>query len=319
MTNNTLYAALDPNGFRPLVLGQMDNGSYVVASESCALDAVHAKLVRDVQPGELIIINKDGIKIDHYTTETQLAVCSMEYIYFARPDSIIHGVNIHTARKRMGILLAKEQPAPEEADMVIGVPNSSLSAATGYAEAAGLPYEMGLIKNQYIARTFIQPTQALREQGVKMKLAPVRGVVSGKNIVVVDDSIVRGTTSRQIVQMLKKAGAKSVHMRIASPPFKYPHFYGIDISERKDLMAAKYSVSDMCKLIGADSLGFLSIPSLIKAVDMPDTGDAPNGGLTVAYFDGKYPTPLYDYEEQIKEPLNVEPVEEILKKQNRGE
>ena len=319
MTNDTLYAALDPNGFRPLVLGQMDNGSYVVASESCALDAVHAKLVRDVQPGELIIINKDGIKIDYYTTETQLAVCSMEYIYFARPDSIIHGVNIHTARKRMGMLLAKEQPAPEEADMVIGVPNSSLSAATGYAEAAGLPYEMGLIKNQYIARTFIQPTQALREQGVKMKLAPVRGVVSGKNIVVVDDSIVRGTTSRQIVQMLKEAGAKSVHMRIASPPFKYPHFYGIDISERKDLMAAKYSVSDMCKLIGADSLGFLSIPSLIKAVDMPDAGDAPNGGLTVAYFDGKYPTPLYDYEEQIKEPLNVEPVEEILKKQNRGE
>lgn len=319
MTNDTLYAALDSNGFRPLVLGQMDNGSYVVASESCALDAVHAKLVRDVQPGELIIINKDGIKIDHYTTETQLAVCSMEYIYFARPDSIIHGVNVHTARKRMGILLAKEQPAPEEADMVIGVPNSSLSAATGYAEAAGLPYEMGLIKNQYIARTFIQPTQALREQGVKMKLAPVRGVVSGKNIVVVDDSIVRGTTSRQIVQMLKEAGAKSVHMRIASPPFKYPHFYGIDISERKDLMAAKYSVSDMCKLIGADSLGFLSIPSLIKAVDIPDTGDAPNGGLTVAYFDGKYPTPLYDYEEQIKEPLNVEPVEEILKKQNRGE
>jgi amidophosphoribosyltransferase len=178
---------------------------------------------------------------------------------------------------------------------------------------------MGLIKNQYIARTFIQPTQALREQGVKMKLAPVRGVVSGKNIVVVDDSIVRGTTSRQIVQMLKEAGAKSVHMRIASPPFKYPHFYGIDISERKDLMAAKYSVSDMCKLIGADSLGFLSIPSLIKAVDMPDAGDAPNGGLTVAYFDGKYPTPLYDYEEQIKEPLNVESVEEILKKQNRGE
>lgn len=319
MTNDTLYAALDPNGFRPLVLGQMDNGSYVVASESCALDAVRAKLIRDVQPGELIIINKDGIKIDHYTTETQLAVCSMEYIYFARPDSIIHGVNIHTARKRMGMLLAKEQPAPEDADMVIGVPNSSLSAATGYAEAAGLPYEMGLIKNQYIARTFIQPTQALREQGVKMKLAPVRGVVSGKNIVVVDDSIVRGTTSRQIVQMLKEAGAKSVHMRIASPPFKYPHFYGIDISERKDLMAAKYSVNDMCKLIGADSLGFLSIPSLIKAVDMPDAGDTPNGGLTVAYFDGKYPTPLYDYENQVKEPLDVVPVEEILKKQNRGE
>lgn len=316
MTKDTLYAALDPNGFRPLILGQTAEGSYVVASESCALDAVGAKIIRDVQPGELLIINKDGLKIDHYTTETQLAVCSMEYIYFARPDSIIHGVNIHTARKRMGKLLAKEQPAPEDADMVIGVPNSSLSAATGYAEEAGLPYEMGLVKNQYIARTFIQPTQALREQGVKMKLSAVRGVVEGKNLIVVDDSIVRGTTSRQIVQMLKDAGAKSVHMRIASPPFKYPHFYGIDISERQDLIAAKYSVDDICKIIGADSLGFLSIPSLIKAINIPDAGDAPNGGLTVAYFDGKYPTPLYDYEESLNAPLHIVPVDELLK--NRG-
>ena len=220
----------------------------------------------------------------------------MEYIYFARPDSIIHGVTVHNARKKMGRLLAKEQPTVQ-ADMVIGVPNSSLSAASGYAEEAGLPYEMGLIKNQYIARTFIQPTQELRERGVKMKLSAVRGVVEGKSVVVVDDSIVRGTTSKQLVKLIRDAGAKEVHMRIASPPLKFPCFYGIDMSTRAELMAANHSVEEMRQIIGADSLGFLSIPSLIKAIDLPDAGDAPNGGLTVAYFDGNYPTPLYDYEE----------------------
>ncbi|SEM42182.1 amidophosphoribosyltransferase [Ligilactobacillus sp. WC1T17] len=301
LRKDALYAALDPNGFRPLVVGQMDSGAYVVCSETCALDAVGAKFVRDVQPGELIIIDKDGMKIDHYTTDTQLAICSMEYIYFARPDSIIHGVTVHSARKKMGALLAKEQPAPKNADMVIGVPNSSLSAASGYAEAAGLPYEMGLVKNQYIARTFIQPTQKLREQGVKMKLSAVRGVVEGKSVVIVDDSIVRGTTSVQLVKMLKEAGAKEVHMRISSPPFRYPHFYGIDISDRSQLMAARHTVKEMAEIIGVDSLGFLSVPGLIKAIDVPDAGDAPNGGLTVAYFTGEYPTPLYDYEESYKE------------------
>ena len=295
LKKDCLVAALDPNGFRPLSIGQLENGAYVVVSETCALDVVGAKFVRDVLPGELIIIDKNGLKIDRYTEDTQLAICSMEYIYFARPDSIIHGVTVHNARKKMGRLLAKEQPTPH-ADMVIGVPNSSLSAASGYAEEAGLPYEMGLIKNQYIARTFIQPTQELRERGVKMKLSAVRGVVEGKSVVVVDDSIVRGTTSKQLVKLIRDAGAKEVHMRIASPPLKFPCFYGIDMSTRAELMAANHSVEEMRQIIGADSLGFLSIPSLIKAIDVPDAGNAPNGGLTVAYFDGNYPTPLYDYE-----------------------
>lgn len=302
LRKNQLIAALDPNGFRPLCVGRLSDGGYVVASETCALDMVGAEFVRDVLPGELIIIDENGLRIEHFTTDTELAICSMEYIYFARPDSIIHGVTVHNARKRMGKLLAKEQPV--DCDMVIGVPNSSLSAASGFAEEAGLPYEMGLIKNQYVARTFIQPTQELRERGVKMKLSAVRGVVEGKRVAIIDDSIVRGTTSMQIVRMLKEAGAKEVHMRIASPPLKFPCFYGIDISTRSELMAANHSIDEMCKMIGADSLGFLSVESLIEAIDIPDAGNAPNGGLTVAYFDGKYPTPLYDYEEGYLASLN---------------
>src|SRR5699024_1225203 len=194
------------------------NGAWVVSSETCAFEVIGAKWVRDVKPGEIVIIDDNGIQYDTYTTDTQLAICSMEYIYFARPDSNIAGVNVHTARKNMGRNLAQE--APIDADMVVGVPNSSLSAASGYAEASGIPYEIGLVKNQYIARTFIQPTPALREQGVRMKLSAVRGVVEGKRIVMVDDSIVRGTTSRRIVRLLKEAGAKEVHVRIASPPLK---------------------------------------------------------------------------------------------------
>lgn len=302
LRKNQLIAALDPNGIRPLCIGQLPNGAFVVASESCALDIVNAKLIRDVQPGELIIIDRDGLHVDQYTKHTRLAICSMEYIYFARPDSIIHGVTVHNARKQMGRLLA--QQCPVEADMVIGVPNSSLSAASGYAEEIGLPYEMGLIKSQYIARTFIQPTQELREQGVQLKLSAVRGVVEGQRVAVIDDSIVRGTTSKQIVQMLKAAGAKEVHMLIASPPFKFPCFYGIDISTRAELMAAHYSVSAMAEQIGADSLHFLSVSNLIKAINVPDAGVAPDGGLTVAYFNGDYPTPLYDYEQKYLASLN---------------
>lgn len=302
LQKNRLVAALDPNGIRPLCIGQLANGAYVVASETCALDIVNARFVRDVQPGELIVIDRDGLHIDHYTTKTRLAICSMEYIYFARPDSIIHGVTVHNARKQMGRLLAREHPV--DADMVIGVPNSSLSAASGYAEESGLPYEMGLIKSQYVARTFIQPTQILREQGVHMKLSAVRGVVSGKRVAVVDDSIVRGTTSKQIVKMLRDAGAKEVHLLISSPPFRFPCFYGIDISTRSELMAARYSVEQMRQRIGADSLHFLSVDSLIRAINVPDAGDAPDGGLTVAYFTGKYPTPLYDYEAGYLKSLN---------------
>ena len=304
LQRDRLIAALDPNGIRPLCIGQLANGAYVVASETCALDIINAKFVRDVQPGELIIIDRDGLHIDHYTTDTKLAICSMEYIYFARPDSIIHGVTVHNARKEMGRRLAQEHPV--DADIVIGVPNSSLSAASGYAEASGLPYEMGLIKSQYVARTFIQPTQALRERGVHLKLSAVRGVVNGKRVIVVDDSIVRGTTSKQIIKMLRDAGAKEVHMLIASPPFKFPCFYGIDISTRSELFAAHYSVEEMRRQMGADSLSFLSVESLIKAINVPDAGDAPYGGLTVACFNGDYPTPLYDYEAGYLKSLNAQ-------------
>lgn len=293
LTENAMIAALDPNGFRPLSIGKMVNGAYVVASETCALEVIGAEFIRDVRPGEVVIIDDAGIQIEQYTQEVQPAICSMEFIYFARPDSNIAGVNVHRARKNMGRRLAQE--APIEADMVIGVPNSSLSAASGYAEASGIPYELGLVKNQYIARTFIQPTQELREQGVRMKLSAVRGVVEGKRVILVDDSIVRGTTSRRIVQLLKEAGAKEVHVRIGSPPLRYPCFYGIDIQTRKELIAAKYTEAEICKKIEADSLAFLSEEGLIEAIGLDF--DAPYSGLCMAYFNGDYPTPLYDYEE----------------------
>lgn len=294
MTSDGLYAALDPNGFRPLSIGQMKNGAYVIASETCALDVVGADFVQDVKPGEIVRINDQGLFVDQFTTTTQLAICSMEYIYFARPDSNIAGINVHTARKNMGRRLAQESPIA--ADMVVGVPNSSLSAASGFAEESGIPYEMGLVKNQYIARTFIQPTQELREQGVRMKLSAVRGVVCGKRVIMVDDSIVRGTTSRRIVQLLKEAGAKEVHVRISSPPLKYPCFYGIDIQTRKELIAASHSVEEIRQMIGADSLSFLSAEGLIAAIGLK--ADAPYSGLCMAYFNGDYPTPLYDYQEE---------------------
>lgn len=294
LTEDAMMAALDPNAFRPLSIGQMKNGAYVIASETCALEVIGADFVRDVEPGELIIINEDGYRVEKYTENTQYAICSMEYIYFARPDSNIAGVNVHTARKNMGKNLALEQPV--EADMVVGVPNSSLSAASGYAEASGIPYEMGLVKNQYIARTFIQPTQELREQGVRMKLSAVRGVVEGKRVIMVDDSIVRGTTSRRIVRLLKEAGAKEVHVRIASPPLKYPCFYGIDIQTRKELIAANHTIAEIGEMIEADSIGFLSETGLVDAIGL--NLDAPNTGLCMAYFNGDYPTPLYDYEAQ---------------------
>ena len=299
MIEDKLIAALDPNGFRPLSLGKMSNGAIVVSSETCAFEGVGAEWIRDVNPGEVVIIDDNGITYDTYTTDTQLAVCSMEYIYFARPDSNIQGVNVHTARKRMGAQLARE--FKHEADIVVGVPNSSLSAAMGFAEESGLPNEMGLIKNQYTQRTFIQPTQELREQGVRMKLSAVSGVVKGKRVVMIDDSIVRGTTSRRIVNLLKEAGATEIHVAIGSPALAYPCFYGIDIQTRKELIAANHTVEETREIIGADSLTYLSIDGLIDSIGI-DT-DAPNGGLCVAYFDGKYPTPLYYYEERYLESL----------------
>lgn len=299
MMEDKLIAALDPNGFRPLSIGQMANGAIVVSSETCAFEVIGATWLRDVKPGEVVIIDDQGIQYDTYTDETQLAICSMEYVYFARPDSVIHGVNVHTARKNTGRRLAKE--FKHEADIVVGVPNSSLSAASGFSEESGLPNEMGLIKNQYIQRTFIQPTQELREQGVRMKLSAVSSIVKGKRVVMVDDSIVRGTTSRRIVQLLREAGAAEVHVAIASPPLKYPCFYGIDIQTRRELIAANHTVDETCEIIGADSLTYLSLDGLIESIGLET--DAPNGGLCVAYFDGNYPTPLYDYEERYLESL----------------
>ncbi|CEN28744.1 MAG: amidophosphoribosyltransferase [Lactococcus sp.] len=288
ITEDKIIAALDPNGFRPLAIGKLANGAYVIASETCGLDVVGATFVQDVLPGQVVTIDDAGVHIDTYTNDVDLKICSMEFIYFARPDSNIYGVNVHTARKNMGRLLAKENPHIE-ADIVVGVPNSSLSAASGFAEESGLPYEMGLVKNQYIQRTFIQPTQELREQGVRMKLSGVRSVVEGKRVVMVDDSIVRGTTSKRIVALLKAAGAAEVHVVIASPPLAYPCFYGIDIQTRQELIAANHSVAEINEIIGSDTLHFLSIEGLKAGIGLGDQ-------ICTSYFDGIFPTPLYDYE-----------------------
>lgn len=304
LTKDTMYGAVDPNSLRPLAIGKMKNGAYVAASETCAIDVVGAEFVCNVGAGELVIIDDKGIRIEKYTEDTKVAIAAMEYVYFARPDSNIAGVNVHTARKRTGRRLAIEQPAPD-ADMVIGVPNSSLSAASGYAEESGLPYEMGLIKNQYVARTFIQPTQELREQGVRMKLSAVKGVVSGKSIVLVDDSIVRGTTSKRIVQLLKEAGAREVHVRISAPPLIFPSFYGIDISTTEELIAANKTQDEICEIISADSLGYLSEDGLIESIGLDY--DAPYTGLCMDCFNGDYSAGLYDYEEDyLKSMTNIQ-------------
>lgn len=300
LTKDALYGAVDPNSLRPLALGQMKNGAYVLASETCAFQVIGAKFIQSIKAGEYVVINHEGFRIEHYTEQTTMAISAMEYVYFARPDSTISGVNVHHSRKQAGRLLAKEAPTLQ-ADMVIGVPNSSLSAATGYAEESGLPYEMGLIKNQYVARTFIQPTQALRNQGVRMKLSAIEDIVKGKSIVMVDDSIVRGTTSKRIVQLLKEAGAKEVHVRIASPEFLFPIFYGIDVSNSAELISAHKTVQEVCDFIGADSLAYLSVEGLVKAIGLDY--DAPYNGLCMECFTGDYPAGLYDYKEQYLEGL----------------
>ncbi|WP_175986586.1 amidophosphoribosyltransferase [Bacillus sp. Marseille-Q1617] len=288
MTETEMMVALDPHGLRPLSLAKLGD-AYCVASETCAFDIVGAEFVRDIEPGELLIINDEGITSERFSFSNGNAMCTMEYVYFSRPDSNIQGINVHSARKRMGMELAYE--APIEADVVTGVPDSSISSAIGYAEASGIPYEMGLIKNRYVGRTFIQPSQSLREQGVKMKLSPVRGVVEGKRVVMVDDSIVRGTTSKRIVSMLKEAGAKEVHVCISSPPIKNPCFYGIDTSTHEELIASSNSVEEMRQIIGADSLTFLSTDGVLKAIGRDDSSE--NRGQCLACFTGKYPTEIY--------------------------
>ncbi|MBS8266211.1 amidophosphoribosyltransferase [Mesobacillus boroniphilus] len=288
MTETEMMVALDPHGLRPLSLGRLGD-AYVVASETCAFDIVGAEFVRDILPGELLVIDADGLHSEMYSMNSNTAICTMEYIYFSRPDSNIHGINVHAARKNLGKQLAKEVPI--EADVVTGVPDSSISAAIGYAEESGIPYEMGLIKNRYVGRTFIQPSQSLREQGVKMKLSPVRGIVEGKRVIMVDDSIVRGTTSRRIVNMLKEAGATEVHVVISSPPIQNPCFYGIDTSTREELIASDHSVEEIRELIGADSLTFLSVEGMLEAIGRNEPGET--RGQCLACFTGKYPTEIY--------------------------
>ncbi|OLO26470.1 amidophosphoribosyltransferase [Alkalihalophilus pseudofirmus] len=290
LTENKLMVALDPHGLRPLSLGKLGD-AYVVASETCAFDVVGAKFEREVKPGELIVIDDEGIRSEMFAQSSGRAICSMEYIYFARPDSNVDEINVHKARKNLGKQLALQ--APIEADVVTGVPDSSISAAIGYAEQTGIPYELGLIKNRYVGRTFIQPSQELREQGVKMKLSAVRGVVEGKRVVMIDDSIVRGTTSRRIVKMLREAGATEVHVRISSPPITNPCFYGIDTSTKEELIAASNSIEEMREMMGADSLEFLSVEGMLEGIGR--SNEDTNCGQCVACFTGNYPTEIYPH------------------------
>lgn len=289
MTKDEMVVARDPQGLRPLALGKLGEG-YVVASETCAFDLIGAEYIRDVEPGELLVINDEGVSSEMFTPNVKRSMCAMEYVYLARPDSDIDGINVHMARKRMGRQLAREC-AHIEADVVTGVPDSSISAAIGFAEESGLPYELGLIKNRYVGRTFIQPTQELRERGVKMKLSPVVQVVKGKRVVMVDDSIVRGTTSRRIVNMLKEAGAAEVHVVISSPPMSNPCYYGIDTSSSEELIASTKTVEEIRETIGADTLTFLSAEGMVEATEREFEDD--NRGLCLACFTGTYPTQIF--------------------------
>ncbi|MGE7622453.1 amidophosphoribosyltransferase [Viridibacillus sp. NPDC096237] len=289
LSEEGLIVARDQHGLRPLALGKLGD-SWVVASETCAFDLIGAEFVRSVEPGELLVINDSGVKFDRFVEPANRAMCAMEYVYLARPDSEIGGINVHMARKRMGKTLAKEC-AHIEADVVTGVPDSSISAAIGFAEESGIPYELGLIKNRYVGRTFIQPTQELRERGVKMKLSPVRQVVQGKRVVMVDDSIVRGTTSRRIVKMLKEAGAAEVHVVISSPPMTDPCYYGIDTSSSEELIASNHSVEEIRDAIGADTVTFLSVEGMVESIGRQHEG--PERGLCLACFTGKYPTEIF--------------------------
>lgn len=282
MTLDKLIAIRDPHGIRPLCIGKLD-GDYIVASETCALDTVGAEFVREVEPGEMVIIDKEGLTSEMIFLGRKSAFCSFEYIYFARPDSDLQGKNVHSVRKKLGKYLAKKYPV--EADIVTGVPDSSLSAAAGFAEQLKIPYEMGLVRNRYIGRTFIKPSQETRTTGVSLKLNPVKQLVNGKRVVMVDDSIVRGTTSKRIITLLRNAGAKEVHVRIASPMVRFPCHFGIDTSNKGELLANKMNIEKMKEAIGADSLSFLTEKELYEGIGLKE-------GLCTACFTGNYPVPI---------------------------
>ena len=279
-----LIAVRDPHGFRPLCMGELRDGSVVFASESCALDAIGARFLRDLRPGEIVVADGKGLRsIETHCGKVPKSLCVFEFIYFARPDSVIDGSSVHVARQRAGAFLALEHPV--QADVVIGVPDSGLDAALGYARQSGIPYGMGFIKNKYIGRTFISPTQALRESEVSIKLNPIRSVVAGKRVVLIDDSIVRGTTCRRTIDLLRKAGAREIHMRVSAPPFVSECYYGTDIDDRDKLIATHHSVEEIAKIIGVDSLGYLSLENVVKLADS-------TSGFCTACFGGGYPTAL---------------------------
>ena len=300
MSPKKLIAARDPNGFRPLCMGETEEGDVVFASESCALDAIGARFVRDIQPGEVVVASENGVRTLQCRRKSQSSLCVFEFIYFARPDSVVEGSSVHVARKRAGSFLALEHPV--QADVVIGVPDSGLDAAMGFAQQSGIPYGIGFIKNRYIGRTFIQPTQKERANSVRIKLNAVRSTVEGKRVVLVDDSIVRGTTSAHIVSLLREAGAAEVHMRLSSPPFRHMCYFGTDIGSVENLIAAKHSVEEICKIIGADSLGFLNVDYL------PLLADNSKCGFCNGCFTGKYPVdpPCEQRKPKCEQPLRKE-------------
>jgi amidophosphoribosyltransferase len=283
MNEHTVFAARDPHGLRPLAIGKLAGG-FCFASETAALDIVGATYVREVEPGEMVMVDEQGLRSRRFAESPRKALCLFEFVYLARADSRLYGRTVHEARREMGRALARQSPV--EADLVIPIPDTGHSAAQGFAEAARIGYGEGLIKNRYVGRTFIQPSPTLRQRGVKLKLNPIPDAVRGKRVVVVDDSIVRGTTTRQIIQTLREAGAAAVHMRITSPPVRWPCFYGIDMSTRQELVASDLTVEEVCEFIGADSLAYLELDSVVEA-----TG-SPRGEFCRACFDGEYPIPI---------------------------
>jgi amidophosphoribosyltransferase len=290
LTNKKLVGARDPLGIRPLVLGELD-GCPILASETCALDIIGARHVRDIENGEIVVFSEEGTQSLKPFPPVPPRPCIFEYIYFSRPDSVVGGRSVYQIRRNMGSELAREAPAV--ADVVVPVPDSGVPAAIGYSQGAGIPYELGIIRNHYVGRTFIQPTQSIRELGVRLKHNANRAVVAGKRIVLIDDSLVRGTTSVKIVQMMREAGAKEIHFRIASPPITHPDFYGIDTPERDKLLAATHTVEEMRRIIGADSLAFLSVDGIYRAMG-EECRDPARPQFTDHCFTGEYPTPLTD-------------------------
>jgi len=292
LTLDELYAVRDPRGFRPLVLGKLTTPggfvSWLVASETCAFDLLNAQCVREIEPGEMVRISKSGIESIRFAPEKQLQQCIFEHVYFSRPDSIIFGRSVNESREMLGRLLAQEHPV--DADIVVPVPDSGVPAAVGYSLESKIPFRMGLIRNHYIGRTFIEPSQAIRNFGVKLKLNPIRGLIEGKRVILVDDSIVRGTTSRKIVRMVREVGAKEVHVRISCPPTISPCYYGVDTPTREELIASSNTPEEICKFLGADSLGYVSLPALRRAVS--DTA----GRFCTSCYTGVYPTDLVQLE-----------------------